>query len=178
MLAPLFSDLRLLLIGPEEPGYLQTELAGSPSELASRVCFTGQVTDSELRALYAGAVAFVFPSRYEGFGLPPLEAMALGAPVVCSDATCLPDVAGDAAVVFPAGDRGSLVEALRRVLRDPVLRQRLAAAGHTQAARFSWAKTAAKTVTVYTRVLQEREASTAGWEDDARSHRNNGEDKT
>jgi glycosyltransferase involved in cell wall biosynthesis len=163
-IAPLSSSLRLLLTGPDPPGYLQAELAGSPAGVASRVCFTGQVNDAELRALYAGALAFVFPSRYEGFGLPPLEAMAMGAPVVCSQATSLPDVVGDAALVFPAGDRGALVEALRRVLRDPALRQGLKAAGHKQAERFTWSKTAARTVAVYAKVLHDREVSSAGWE--------------
>ena len=178
LIAPLFSSLRLLLTGPDQPGYLQAELAGSPPAVTSRVCFTGQVNDAELRALYAGALAFVFPSRYEGFGLPPLEAMALGAPVVCSQATSLPDVVGDAALLFPAGDRGALVGALRRVLRDPALRQGLTTAGHRQAGRFSWAKTAAKTVSVYAKVLESREVSSSGWEGDTSQLGESGEDAT
>jgi glycosyltransferase involved in cell wall biosynthesis len=176
LIAPLFSSLHLLLLGPDQPGYLQTELAGSPPGVVSRVCFTGQVNDSELRALYAGALAFVFPSFYEGFGLPPLEAMSLGTPVVCSHAASLPDVVGDAALVFPAGDRGALVEALRRVLRDPAFRQELTTAGHKQAGRFTWARTAAKTVTVYAKVLERREVSSSGWEGDTSSlHENEGD---
>ena len=107
-LAPFDPDLRLLLVGAEPPGYLDAGLAGTPAEVRARVAFTGRVDDTELRALYAGASAFVFPSRYEGFGLPPLEAMALGAPVVCANAASLPEVVGEAALLFPAGDAGAL----------------------------------------------------------------------
>lgn len=178
VLAPLFTSLHLLLVGLEQPGYLQTELTESPPDVRSRVSSTGRVTDAELRALYAGALAFVFPSRYEGFGLPPLEAMASGAPVVCSDASSLPDVVGDAALVFPAGDQSGLTEALRRVLRDPALRERLAAEGRKQAARFTWAKTAAKTVAVYAKVLGERKASSSGWDVDIAPHGDGREEPT
>ncbi len=118
------------------------------------MAFTGRVSDAELRALYAGASAFVFPSRYEGFGLPPLEAMALGAPVVCADAASLPEVVGDAALLFPAGDAVALAAALSRVLDDLALRERLSRAGRERAARFTWERTAAATVAVYREALQ------------------------
>jgi alpha-1,3-rhamnosyl/mannosyltransferase len=152
--APALPDLRLLLVGEEPPGYLDAVPAGAPPEVRARVTFTGRVSDAELRALYAGASAFVFPSRYEGFGLPPLEAMALGAPVVCANAASLPEVVGDAALLFPAGDVGALAEALSRVLGDPALRERASQAGRERAAEFTWERTAAATVAVYREALQ------------------------
>jgi glycosyltransferase involved in cell wall biosynthesis len=147
-------DLRLLLVGAEPPGYLGVALAGVPPDVRARVAFTGRVSDAELRTLYAGALAFAFPSRYEGFGLPPLEAMALGVPVVCADAASLPEVVGDAALLFPAGDAAALAAALSRVLDDPALHERLSQAGRERAAQFTWERTAAATVAVYREALQ------------------------
>ncbi len=153
-LASLEPGLRLLLVGTEPPGYLGMRLADTPPEVRARVVFTGRVDDTELRALYAGALAFVFPSRYEGFGLPPLEAMALGSPVICANASSLPEVVGEAALLFPAGDIAALVETLKRALHDPTLRQSLSKAGREHAARSSWALTAAATVAVYRDTLR------------------------
>jgi glycosyltransferase involved in cell wall biosynthesis len=99
-------------------------------------------------------VAFVFPSRYEGFGLPPLEAMALGAPVVCARAASLPEVVGEAALLVTAGDAGALAEAVTRVLQDSALRESLSRAGREHAALFSWESTAAATLAVYQEALQ------------------------
>jgi len=176
-MAPARPDLRLLLVGAEPPGYLGAPRAGAPPgaapaappgvpprvplgvppgvppEVRARVVFTGRVTDTELRTLYAGASAFVFPSRYEGFGLPPLEAMALGVPVVCADAASLPEVVGDAALLFPPGDAAALAAALSRVLDDPALRERLSQAGRERATQFTWQRTAAATVAAYREAL-------------------------
>ena len=167
--APTQPDLRLLLVGAEPPGYLGAPPGaapaappgvpprvppGVPPEVRARVVFTGRVTDAELRTLYAGASAFVFPSRHEGFGLPPLEAMALGAPVVCADAASLPEVVGDAALLFPPGDVATLAAALSRVLDDPGLRERLSQAGRERAAQFTWQRTAAATVAAYREALR------------------------
>jgi len=153
-LAPAWPDLRLLLVGAEPPGYLGTALAGAPPDVRARVTFTGAVTDLELRRLYSGALAFAFPSRCEGFGLPPLEAMALGVPVVCADAASLPEVVGDAALLFPAGDAAALAAALSRVLDDPALHERLSQAGRERAAQFTWERTAAATAAMYREALQ------------------------
>jgi glycosyltransferase involved in cell wall biosynthesis len=166
ILAPSFPDLRLLLVGPEPGGYLRSQLKSVPVEITERVIFTGQVDDAELRALYAGATVFVCPSRYEGFGLPALEAMALGAPVVCADAGSLPEVVGSAGLMFPAGEQGRLATAVAHVLRDPVLRHRLISAGRTHAAQFAWADTAAATVAVYTAVIHGRDLPYLGWAQD------------
>jgi len=164
VVAPSFPETRLLLAGTEPAGYLDSQLAGVPPQVRSRVAFTGHLDDGALRTLYAGASAFVCPSGYEGFGFPLLEAMASGAPTVCADAASLPEVAGDAALMFPAGEHGLLATAITRVLRDPVLRKELSAKGRKRASRFSWAKTAAATAAIYSAVLEGRDASASGWD--------------
>jgi glycosyltransferase involved in cell wall biosynthesis len=163
ILAPSFPDLRLLLVGTEPASYLRSEMKGVPADVCDRVAFTGLLENAELRALYAGCMVFVLPSRYEGFGLPALEAMALGAPVVCADAASLPEVVGEAAMMFPAGDQGQLATSIAYLLRDPVLRRNLGTAGRSRAARFAWADTAASTVAVYAAVLHGRDISSLGW---------------
>jgi glycosyltransferase involved in cell wall biosynthesis len=102
--------------------------------------------DTQLASLYAGAAAFAFPSKYEGFGLPVLEAMSYGAPVVASDAASIPEVGGDAALYFRCGDAGALSDALTRVLRDPALAARMADAGRARAAQFDETTRARKTL--------------------------------
>jgi glycosyltransferase involved in cell wall biosynthesis len=149
-------ELHLLLVGDEPCGYLDAHLANASAEVRARVVFIGRVHDAELRALYADAAAFVFPSRHEGFGLPPLEAMAQGAPVVCADAASLAEVVGEAAVLFPAGDANSLAQAITRLLDDPTMRHRLVVAGRERAAGFCWQQTARATVAVYREVLRRR----------------------
>jgi glycosyltransferase involved in cell wall biosynthesis len=103
----------------------------------------GYVADEHLPLLYGGAEAFVFPSLAEGFGLPVLEAMACGTPVVCSDNTALPEVAGDAARLVPAHDAEAWTEAIDSTLSDASLRRRMSEAGLRRAERFSWSRTAA-----------------------------------
>jgi glycosyltransferase involved in cell wall biosynthesis len=116
--------------------------------LDGAVRFVGPVPDADLPALYAGALAFAFPSLWEGFGLPVLEAMATGAPVVASNRGALPEVtAGAALLVEP--EAAPLAEALERLLADRTLRERLRAAGLARAAAFSWERTAQETLAVY-----------------------------
>jgi glycosyltransferase involved in cell wall biosynthesis len=116
------------------------------------------VTDEQLVELYRGADCLVFPSLYEGFGFPVLEAMRRGVPVACSDRSTLPEVAGDAALLFDPEDDAAIHAALVRLLRDGELRDRLRAAGPRQAARFDWDATAAGTVASYRRALAPRPA--------------------
>ena len=117
------------------------------------VIFPGYVPDADLPPLYAGAQACVFPSLYEGFGLPVLEAMACGTPVVTSSTSSLPEVGGDAALYFDPADVEQITETTRRLLRDPALREEMRARGLEQAARFSWARAAKETQAVYDAVL-------------------------
>ncbi len=95
----------------------------------------------------------MFPSLYEGFGLPVLEAMARGVPVACSDASSLPEVAGDAALLFDPNDPRAIAQALERLLGDPALREQLRKRGRERAASFTWERTARLTLASYTRAL-------------------------
>lgn len=110
------------------------------------------VRDDELAACYAHAAGFVFPSRYEGFGIPILEAFACGAPTILADASCFPEIAADAALYFDPDDAGALRDALRRVIDDPVAADALRAKGRARAAQFTWEETAAKTLAAYREV--------------------------
>jgi glycosyltransferase involved in cell wall biosynthesis len=113
------------------------------------VRFLRFVPEEDKPLLYGAADLFVFPSLYEGFGLPPLEAMACGAPVVCSQAASLPEIVGDGGLLVDPTDVAALVEAMRAVLSDETLRAGLRQRGLAQAARFSWRRTADETVAVY-----------------------------
>ena len=118
-----------------------------------RVESTGEVSDQRLAALYAGAAAFAFPSRYEGFGLPVLEAMAHGTPVVASNAAAIPEAAGDAALYFTPGDADGLAQELARVLADGDLARRLAQAGRERVRAMSHVECARRTLEVFERAL-------------------------
>ena len=117
--------------------------------LADRVHVIDYVADDDLPSLYSAAAVFAFPSRYEGFGLPVLEAMACSAPVVCSNASSLPEVIGDAAISIRPDDTDGLARALESVLGDDRLRNDLREKGLQQAQRFTWEKTAQATLAVY-----------------------------
>ncbi|WP_259312722.1 glycosyltransferase family 4 protein [Capillimicrobium parvum] len=121
--------------------------------IAGDVRLLGWVSDEELEGLYAAASVFAFPSLYEGFGLPVLEAMARGLPVACSDRGSLREVAGDAARRFDPERPGDIADAITAVLDDPAEADRLRAAGRAQAARFTWQATARATLDSYERTL-------------------------
>ena len=127
------------------------------SSVRDAVILPGYVPNEDLPAIYAGAQALIFPSLYEGFGLPVLEAMACGTPVVASNASSMPEVGGGAALYFSPTDVEAMVEAIRRLLRDPDLWGSMRMEGLTRAAEFSWRATAARTRTVYDAVLGGRE---------------------
>lgn len=117
--------------------------------------FPGFVADAHLPALYSLADVFTYPSFYEGFGFPPLEAMACGTPVISADNSSLPEVVGDAGILLPAEDTSAWSEALERVLTDMTLRAELIARGQEQAAKFTWESTAERLVHIYQSVLGE-----------------------
>jgi glycosyltransferase involved in cell wall biosynthesis len=139
----------LLVTGYPTP--FEAELRRKAGE---RVRFAGWVSDEELAGVYDLSACLAFPSLAEGFGLPVLEAMRHGLPVVCSNATSLPEIAGDAALYFEPTDTEELAGALERVLSDAELHRRLAAAGKVQARKFSWEATARATLRSYERALE------------------------
>jgi glycosyltransferase involved in cell wall biosynthesis len=143
------ADVQLVLAGQAQ--WRESELYAKvrQSGLEQEVRFPGYVEEADLPALYSGALAFVYPSLYEGFGLPPLEAMACGAPVICSNAASLPEVVGDAALLVAPTDTSALAVALAQVVNQPGLAAELAAKGLRRAAQFTWQKCAAETLAVY-----------------------------
>jgi glycosyltransferase involved in cell wall biosynthesis len=139
------------------PGYatpFESELRDRAAKAASdRIRFTGWLSDADLDSLYRSATAVVFPSLAEGFGLPVLEAMVRGTPVACSNTTSLPEIAGDAALLFDPLDEEAIASAIRQLLADADLRRRLSEAGREQAAKFTWGEAAQKTIDSYRRTL-------------------------
>jgi glycosyltransferase involved in cell wall biosynthesis len=128
-----------------------TRLENSPAR--DGVLLTGYIQDCDLPTIYGGATALVFPSLCEGFGLPPLEAMACGAPVVCSNTSSLPEVVGEAALTFDPTDDAAIEQALRRIVKDKELQAELHELGVQRAAGFSWGRAAQETVGVYRKLL-------------------------
>ena len=139
-----------VLVVPGYPTAFEGELQERAEQKApGRVRFAGWVDDATLEALYLMANCFVFPSLAEGFGLPLLEALVRGVPVACSNASSLPEVAGEAALYFDPLDTDAITNAISDLLRKPALRQRLARAGRERARAFSWKTTAERTVKSY-----------------------------
>ena len=136
---------RLVVVGRLPPSMRPDQTAG--------VVATGYLSEAELAGVLGGADALVFPSLYEGFGLPVLEAMAAGVPVVCSNATAIPEVAGDAAIYFDPRDVEDMASKMAVVARDQGLRDDLAAKGRARAASFGWERAARETLAIYGRVL-------------------------
>ena len=151
-----FPDLKLIIIGDElsrEPELRRTVVR---SAVQNDVRFLGFVPIDVLRIFYDQAKVFVFPSLYEGFGLPPLEAMALGTPVVTSNTSSLPEVVGNAAMRVNPENVFEIMRALHRVLVDQPLRERLKQRGYEQAAKFSWEASARRVLDLYCEVAGER----------------------
>ncbi|GJG89160.1 hypothetical protein tb265_43410 [Gemmatimonadetes bacterium T265] len=148
------ADLRLVLTGAREYGHaeLRAEI-GRQRDVRDRILFAGYVDDEDLAPLYSGALAFAFPSYYEGFGLPPLEAMQCGTPVITSNTSSLPEVVGDAGLMVDPRDTDALAQAIADVYRDPARRADLAARALARAERFTWARYAEATVAAYRSAL-------------------------
>lgn len=147
-----YPDLKLVLAGKKDAAYDQIEAVvkaqGTPD-----VMFTGFVSEGQLRWLYEHCGAYVFPSLSEGFGLPALEAMLHGAPVASSNATCLPEVYGEAAHYFDPVNIDDMAQKIGDILATPELRHKLIVAGAEQAAKYSWKRMAEQTLAVYEQAL-------------------------
>jgi glycosyltransferase involved in cell wall biosynthesis len=156
-----FASLRPEILAPETKlalaggrGWLYGDILAEAERHGDRVRILGFVDERDLPALYRHAALFAFPSLYEGFGLPVLEAMACGVPVVCSNASSLPEVAGGAALLVDPLDAGGLSEAMARVLEDADLRRQMIARGVAQAARFTWERAACQLLDVFSSLQQ------------------------
>ena len=143
-------DLNLVLVGTK--GWLYSEIfeqIETMKDLRERIIVTGYVDDADLAPLYSGASMFIYPSLYEGFGLPPLEAMQCGIPVITSNTSSLPEVVGDAGLLVDPRDEDALCQAIFDIYRKPSLAAELAARSCARAARFSWNRCADETVAAY-----------------------------
>jgi glycosyltransferase involved in cell wall biosynthesis len=147
-------DLKLALAGKKDRLYAQIEAKVQAAGIKN-VVFTDFISEGQLRWMYEHCAAYTFPSLSEGFGLPALEAMAHGAPLVSTNATCSPEVYGEAAHYFDPLDVQSIADAINEVLTDKQLREKLVTAGREQAKKYSWQRMAEQTLAVYTSALNE-----------------------
>ena len=153
-LARRYPELTLLAVGGSEQQRRELGRAARRLGVAGRARLVGPLDQESLARLYSAAAVFVFPSRYEGFGLPPLEAMACGAPVASSSSASLPEVLGPAATYFSPESVDSLVAAVCRLLDEPARRERLVRLGAERARHFSWEEAAEQTLKVYREALE------------------------
>jgi glycosyltransferase involved in cell wall biosynthesis len=145
-------EYRLVVIGVKRYGSEEILKKIEQLRLGSDIIFTGVVSREDLPLLYSGAELFVFPSIYEGFGMPVIEAMACGTPVIASNLTSIPEVAGDAALLIDPRDAGEIAEAIQAVLSDNRLKDRLSHKGEERARLFSWERNARETMALYKEV--------------------------
>jgi glycosyltransferase involved in cell wall biosynthesis len=150
-------SVRLTIVGPADPRYPEAPVHARQLGLDPFINWNGYVSEDGLVKAYQDADVFVLLSRYEGFGLTVLEAMACGTPVVCSSRSSLPEVAGDAAVMVDPDDAEKAADAIVRVLEDPKRAAELREKGVRQAAKFTWTRTAAMTMKAYDHVMKRRE---------------------
>ncbi|MEK7539879.1 MAG: glycosyltransferase family 1 protein, partial [Patescibacteria group bacterium] len=143
------SPLSIVLVGRPDYFYDRLQEEAQRRQVADRVIFPGFVSDADLSCLYSRAVCYVFPSKYEGFGLPPLEAMLYDTPVVAARTSCIPEVLGEAALYFESGDVSGIIANIEQVRTDPQMRARLAQAGRNQADKYSWRTLAEQTKQIY-----------------------------
>ncbi len=148
------SSLLLAIAGGKGWMYEETQNLVRELKLEDKVRFLGRVSERELIALYSLAEMFAFPSFFEGFGIPPLEAMACGTPVITSNTSSLPEMAGDAAILVDPHDIHAIAEAINRLAEDVQLREELRQRGYKQAQRYTWSGAAAKMLAVYQQVSQ------------------------
>jgi glycosyltransferase involved in cell wall biosynthesis len=140
---------KLVIAGAWDPRYPQAEQLAANLNVDETIVFLGSIPEADLPALYGAARLFVFPSLYEGFGLPVLEALSCGIPVACSHTASLPEVAGEAAIYFDPAGPDKIAEALAKALNNAPLLEGLKARGLEQARKFTWRRTARQTLQVY-----------------------------
>ena len=143
-----------MIVGRQGWMYAQTLKLVQSLGLAERVHFTGYVDQADLPRVYNLAEMAVYPSIYEGFGFPVLEAMASGTPVITSSVSSMPEITGDAGVLVPPNDIPALAQAIERLLSDQHERQHLSTLGVQRAAQFTWQRTARETMKIYSRILE------------------------
>jgi glycosyltransferase involved in cell wall biosynthesis len=148
-------QLQLVIVGRQLWLYQEILREIRQQNFVADVIVTGYASDADLPALYRSAVALLYPSLFEGFGLPPLEAMACGTPVITSNSSSLPEVVGDAALLVNPYDESELAQAMWRITNDAALRSQLSQAGLQQAKRFTWAAAAEKTWAVYQAIIEQ-----------------------
>lgn len=148
-IAAQYQEVQLIIAGHYDPQYPQAQKLVEELDLNARVRFIHNVAEEDLPSLYTGAEAFIFPSLYEGFGLPILEAMACGTPVICSQTSSLPEVAGEAAFLVDPHDLPGLVARMQDLLNHASARQRLRKLGLQRAQTFTWQRTAELTMYAY-----------------------------
>ncbi|HMB66285.1 MAG TPA: glycosyltransferase family 1 protein [Patescibacteria group bacterium] len=142
----------LVLVGKEDYFYQRLKETIQKKYSDPRIIFPGYIPDEKLEILYQRAMAYIFPSFYEGFGLPPLEAMAKGCPVLSSNRSSMPEILEEAALYFDPADKEDIVAKIKRVVQDPALRKELADKGEKQAAQYSWQRCAEQTLEIYKNV--------------------------
>ncbi len=147
-------DLCLVLVGATGWKYEKIFAAiNAAGALRERIILAGYVADEDLASLYSGCYGFVYPSFYEGFGLPPLEAMQCGVPVITSNTSSLPEVVGDAGIMLDPTDEDGLAHAMLELYRNPTLRETMRAKSLTRAKEFSWERCTRETLAAYRRTL-------------------------
>jgi alpha-1,3-rhamnosyl/mannosyltransferase len=151
---------RLLISGAHADSFPHYAARIAEKGLEGRVRWLGPVPEAEMPLLYAAADLLIYPSRYEGFGLPPIESMSVGTPVVASNATCLPEVLGDGALLLDPDDVPGFAHATEMVLTNAELREKLARLGKRQASRYTWQRCAEKTIDIYRRVARRSKGKT------------------
>jgi glycosyltransferase involved in cell wall biosynthesis len=147
---------QLVLVGKNAWLYDETLRALKDTDVGASILLTGYVPESDLPALYSGALCFIYPSYYEGFGLPPLEAMKCGAPVIVGNRTSLPEVVGDAALMIDPFDVNAIAGAIQKMITDSEFRSELRVKGLERAKEFDWKETARQTLAVYRKAFESK----------------------
>ena len=146
------NDLQLVLVGKDDYFYERVKVFAKKYDDGRSIIFPGFISDNELVCFYRHALAYIFPSKYEGFGLPPLEAMAQGCPVASSDKASMPEILGDAAIFFNPDDETEMVEKILVIINDSGLREEIKSKGRERVKKYDWGKCADQTLKIYKQI--------------------------